>query len=146
VVELNNRKLVYVQPEKLGQSWGLVRPGVEYIRETFGDYWSCEDVYSEVRFGRSSLHIFYTSGAYDGFAVSSMQANRWTGEPEMLMWLVYCVGSTDTVDYWLENHFMKVAKSSGAFRLVFYSPRESWDVRLKKFGAKIRNIEYEIPL
>ncbi len=47
--------------------WDLVKPGLEEVKRRSGD-WRCEDIYTAIRTGISTLHIA-DADEYEGFVV-----------------------------------------------------------------------------
>ena len=68
----DHKQLTFVPPNELHDYWDLIKPGLQKVKEHSSDGWMEEDVFSELRAGRSTLHIGDVDG-YAGFIILTPQ-------------------------------------------------------------------------
>lgn len=131
-----NRKLEYVDPNRLAATWGLVRPLLE--KYTGGGDWAPEDAYSEIKAGRS--HLFLGRGGEDGFVIVSTTAD-WRGS---IFWIWFAYGERLGKFYW--PTLVEMAKEAGCTRIAFSSQLRFWKTYCAKYGFHAARTVYELEL
>lgn len=125
-----DKELRYIHPSLLHDWWDQVLPGLLKVREHSSDGWRPEDVYSEIRAGRSTLHIGLIDAQYIGFVVltplQSYDGNR------LNVWCAYAKTEHDPVALFIDD-LKEMARAINAKKLTFSSPRR-WDKRLRNYG------------
>lgn len=120
--------LTKVSPNELHAAWGVIREGLEKVRE-YSEGWIAEDVYHSLKSGFSTLFLV-TGPEYLGFAVA-YESQDWRGK-SLHLWCVYNGSDTDILANHLDD-FKKMARATGAHSITFESPR-NWERRLKGYG------------
>ena len=77
---------ITLEPSDIRQCWDEIRPGLEEIRTQMPKAcpWRLEDVYAEVVNGDAVLYR-----TEDGFAICSLQPDKYTGTRDLLIWIAY---------------------------------------------------------
>ena len=128
--------LEYIDPSKLHKVWGLVKEGMEKVRERGGDSWLVEDMYMALKNNHSTLHIGYEGAEYRGFLVLTPTVSF--DGPVLHIWALYSNGGElELLDEGLE-HIKELAKRMNAQRVTFHSPRKGWEKCGAKLGFKLR--------
>lgn len=127
-----------VPQDKLHDAWTLIRHGLAKVRRRSASRWIEEDVYAEVRAGRSTLHLAHVDGIYVGFVVLSPSQ---TFDGMVLhIWCAHNASSYDVVRLFTPE-LERLGRSIGARHLTFWSPRK-WDRKIGKVGFKANQTEY----
>ena len=87
----------------------------------------CEDIYMALRNCTSTLHLAYDGDEYDGFVVLT-ETPDYDGLT-LYIWAAYCP-TEDAVTRYLPT-IKEMARSIGAKRIRFASPRKGWAKRFK---------------
>lgn len=119
---------IKLEPCDIRAVWDEVRPGLEEIKARWpeSNTWRCEDVYAEVVAGDAVLYK-----TEDGFAVCTIQTDRWTGVPDLFIWIAY--SPPDKAGGMLKKYwpgFIEVAKRLGCKGIQtgsLHPALDSWD-------------------
>lgn len=128
-IKVPDGKLEWVSPEGLTHVWDLIFPGVLNIHARSTEGWRPEDIYTAIRTGTSALHIALAP-QYIGFIVTTLIAGY--RDKSLNIWLCFNASEADIIEMFSED-VTKLARSAGAKRITFYSPR-NWERRLKDYG------------
>lgn len=140
VVALPNvdRKLEWIAPDQITNVWDLIKPGVLNLEGRSKEGWRAEDIYAALRTGSSALHIGYGT-EYLGFMVTTLLTGY--RDKSLNIWLCFNASKEDIIDLFSED-VTEIAKTAGAKRISFYSPR-NWERRLKDYGFLPARTLYE---
>lgn len=119
--------MIYVNPSELHDIWPLIRRGLEIVAKKSEADWIPEDIYMALRQGKSTLHIDYNGDEYDGFVVIT-ETPDYHGLT-LYIWAAYCV-THNAIDRYLPT-IKEMARSVGAKKIRFGSPRKGWAKRFK---------------
>jgi len=102
---------IKLEPCNIREVWDEVRPGLERIKAEWpeSNTWRVEDVYAEVV--NENAVLYRTE---DGFAVCTLETDRWTGVTDLFIWIAYSYDDKRggiLKKYW--PSFIKSAKHSG---------------------------------
>lgn len=122
-------KLEWISPDNITHVWDLIRPGILNIEARSIEGWRAEDIYTALRTGSSALHIAY-GPEYLGFVVTTLISGY--RDKSLNIWLCFNSSDRDIINMFSEE-MTKLAKTAGAKRITFYSPR-NWERRLKDYG------------
>jgi len=105
-----------LQLTDITQCWSKIRPHIARTYERFG--WSelPEDLYSTCRTGFAQV---YTND--DDFVIVQTKVDELFGTRTLYIIFAHC-SSGDALEY-LENDLIEIAKTTGAIKLQFLSPR-----------------------
>jgi len=113
--------MIYVPPAELHRCWGFVKKGLNRVLSKSQGNWIPEDVYTALRNGTSTLHLFE-----GGFVVLTPK-NDFDGVT-LFVWIAYGKGNV------YEEQMPKlreIAKHMKARRIRFESSRPGWERRFK---------------
>jgi hypothetical protein len=127
-----------VPQDKLQEAWITVRPGLTRVRERTAPRWIEEDVYAELRAGRSTLHLGYVDGVYVGFTV--LTPSQTFDGMVLHIWCAHNASSYDVISLFTPE-LERLGRSIGARHLTFWSPRK-WDRKIAPVGFKANQTEY----
>ena len=130
--------LEFVPPDDLQSCWSVVLPGLKLVHRKSKSNWIPEDVYAQLKAGQATLHLAYVEQDYAGFVIVSVQPH-WDGK-NFHLWCGYSAGTHDVLEIFMPE-LERMARSIGAKRLTFWSPRK-WDRRISKFGYVPTQTEY----
>lgn len=130
-------EFILIQPDGLRAIWPQILVGLEKMP---AEDWISEDVYHAIRSGESALYIGTNESGYAGFIVLRQQRTEFSREPVLHVWLAHNVGDADV--FGAAQDFVKqIARSMGAKKITFGSPRIGWSKRYPLISAT-----YEVPL
>lgn len=135
--------LTFVPPNELHDYWDLVKPGLEIVRQKSSDGWLCEDVYTELRAGRSTLHIGDVEGDYAGFVV--LTPTQGYDSMRLFIWAAYNATDKDMIKEFLPE-LKSMAKKIKAKKLTFSSCRKGWDKRMAQYGFEPTFTRYDLEI
>ena len=117
--------MIHVPPSDLHRHWQYVKEGLKKVKQKSYSNWIPEDVYSALRNGTSTLHLFN-----GGFLVLTPQ-NDFDGVT-LFVWIAYGEG-----DVWKKHapEVEQMAKNMNAKRIRFHSSRDGWGRRYKKVAS-----------
>jgi hypothetical protein len=124
----------YINPADLHKHWDFVRKGCEVVKVKTGENWLPEDVYTAIKTNSAQLFMFP-----DGFCVLQNIKDAYNNENVLHLWITFHATRNDIKEAF-HAELQKIAKSIGANKITFTSPRK-WDVYS---GAKVKSINYEI--
>jgi hypothetical protein len=128
----DHKQLTFVHPNELHDYWGLVKEGLSKVRQHSSDGWMEEDVFSELRAGRSTLHIGDVNGDYAGFLILTPQ--QAFDCSILFIWCCYSVNPhVDVIDVFFPD-LQDMARKMKARKIRFLSSRKGWEKRLSQFG------------
>lgn len=130
-----------VPADRVTLVWAGLRPCFEIVRRKTNSPWLPEDVYTEIREARASLHLAFIEGALKGLFVLSAMNDRYTNERILVIWVAF---SSDPriIDPCMEE-IDKVARAAGIRRIISQSPRKGWIRRLRGHGYSQTEIVLE---
>ncbi|MDH5257872.1 MAG: hypothetical protein OEX07_07680, partial [Gammaproteobacteria bacterium] len=102
------------------KNWDEIKPRLVELKDRQNASWQVEDVYASVLYEKSFLYV-----ADEGFVIVKPQADFYTGEMELLIWIAVGIG-TGLHDKYL-NELKQMAKSFGATSLLMQSPRKGFE-------------------
>jgi len=115
---------IKIEPCSIRDEWDEIRPGLEEIKARWpkSNTWSLQDVYDTVV---NEEAVLYKSE--DGFAICALETDRWTGESDFFIWIVYSFGKENGMlrKYW--PSFIEVAKHLGCKGVQMGSCRPGFD-------------------
>jgi hypothetical protein len=117
---------VFIEPQKLREIWGWVRPRLLEVQEHSDGNWIPEDVYTDCFNGRSMLWVVTDQGKPVGFGVMQPLGDClhvWCGWGQMLMDEGF-------------RHIREIAKAGGSRRISFDSNRPGWERVARKHGFR----------
>ena len=106
--------LRYIPPHELSVWWEEVKPGLEIVRKRSGD-WLCEDIYTAIKTGVSTLHLVPNEGFVVLTPLTSLSGKS------LEITAAYSRGREHIFDYLPEME--RMARAIGAKELVFSSTR-----------------------
>jgi hypothetical protein len=129
-------KTYKLEPSDIRQCWDEVRPGLEQIKADMAKActWRLEDVYAECVKGDAVLYR-----TEDGFAVCTLETDRFTGTSDLLIWIAYSYRPEKSgllTKYW--PSFIEVAKHLGCKGIQTQSMHpalDSWGVMDKLYST-----------
>lgn len=121
----------WVNPDKLRGVWGLVRAGLEKVRDSTSESWIPEDAYLAIMAGSSHLHLGMVGDKYQGFLVTTPQQT--VDGKALHIWVCYSVAGESLLDQGI-TQIEEWARTMQASRITFYSPRRGWDKAGEKIG------------
>lgn len=80
---------ITLEPQNIRDFWDEILPGLLEIKERWpaANTWRPEDVYAEVVNGNAVLYR-----TEDGWAICTLETDRWTGQSDLFIWLAYAHG------------------------------------------------------
>lgn len=130
------RTLEYVDPRDMFDVWtGIVKPVMVDHLAKYGSSWLVEDVYMELKLGKSQLFLG-NSGA-DGFAIFSRTEDSKGG----VFWVWFAYGPGMGSVYF--DQIVGIAKGAGCNRLAFSSPLPFWEKHASTYGFEEKRKIYE---
>jgi hypothetical protein len=123
-----------LEPSDIRQCWDEVRPGLEAIKTNMAKActWRVEDVYAACV--NNDAVLYRTE---DGFAVCTLEPDRFTGDTDLLIWIAYSYkpeSSGTLTKYW--PSFIEVAARLGCRGIQTQSLHpalDSWGVMDKLY-------------
>lgn len=115
-----------VVPQDLSKWWDWVSQGVTKIRDLCDEPWRQEDVYANLKAGRSTLFIFWEAQTPVGFIVLELMQDPSSGRPYLNCWLMHLVNRTDGVRQDLCGFLDDCARKAHCKTVRFVSPRKGW--------------------
>ena len=134
------RELKPMPQQDLHACWALVKEGLKEVKEHSTQDWIAEDIYSAIRANSSWLYLGLVQHAYVGFCVLTPTVGY---ACKMLhVWCVYNATDLDVIALFADE-LEKIARSIGARKITFLSPRPGWERRLKGYGFRPGDTLYE---
>lgn len=126
--------LSYVNPLQLSKVWHIVKPGIEEILDDLNadlenELWTPEDVYTSIKTGESVLWM-----SDEGFLVSQVQTDRYTGTKKFFLWIGYSFSPTSDIIITNISQVEGIAKHLGCEIIVFNTSRDGFRKVSKTFG------------
>lgn len=126
--------LSYVNPLQLSKVWHIVKPGIEEIlddlnKDLENELWTPEDVYTSIKTGESTLWM-----SDEGFLVSQVQSDRYTGTKKFFLWIGYSFSPTSDIIITNVSQVEGIAKHLGCEIIVFNTSRDGFRKVSKTFG------------
>lgn len=126
--------LSYVNPLQLSKVWHIVKPGIEEIlddlnKDLENELWTPEDVYTSIKTGESVLWM-----SDEGFLVSQVQSDRYTGTKKFFLWIGYSFSPTSDIIITNISQVEGIAKHLGCEIIVFNTSRDGFRKVSKTFG------------
>lgn len=109
-------------PGKLNRDWPWVKDGIEVIRKRCNAEWLAEDLYCQIKTGKSSL---YVNEAMNAFGIIRPIENPYTGEPGLEILDAYAPIGEDTDA--LMDDIEELAKSKGYVFIQMDSIRKGFE-------------------
>lgn len=129
---LDGRYVTPVSPSDIHLHWPKIRPKIERLLRFGTDGYVVEDVFTFLRNGVATLYADAT-----GFAVLQLLPNYYG--KRLHVWIV----QTDADPKVYMERLDALAKSHGADRITFESPRKGWARRAERLGFKPSRVIYE---
>lgn len=126
--------LSYVNPLQLSKVWHIVKPGIEEILDDLNkdleqELWTPEDVYTSIKTSESILWM-----SDEGFLVSQVQTDRYTGTKKFFMWIGYSFSPTSDIIITNISQVEGIAKHLGCEIILFNTSRDGFRKVSKTFG------------
>lgn len=132
--------LILVNPAELRAHWPVISAALDAVIEATSPDWIREDVYHQVRIGRSFAHLIFSGGQYKALFILTEEREEFSGKPSLHIWIAHNSGDPAAYEFGLEQIKAR-ARHMGATRLTLESPRRGWAKRFPLVSAT-----YEVPL
>lgn len=132
---------VLVTPDALRAHWPRIKASLEAVRsKAEAEDWIDEDVYHAIKSGQSACHIVVGDTGYEGLLVTSLIQAEFSREPVFHVWIAHSLGEASAIDDGIDLIY-RMARSAGAKKITFGSPRLGWQKRFRLLSAV-----YEVPM
>lgn len=132
----------YVPPESLVFEWEKVKTGLARVKQHSSEDWLPEDVYMSLKLNNSSLYIAEDKdGEYLGFLI--LQILPMFHGKRLHVWCAYSNDDKPLLRLFLRQ-MHELAKTAGASKITFTSPREEWMTVGKRGGFRPSQTTFEL--
>jgi GNAT superfamily N-acetyltransferase len=115
--------------------WARIKPEIDRLLRFGSDGYVTEDVFVFLRNGVATLYV--NDGEWAGFAILQLLPNYYG--KRLHCWIVQT--TSDPKEYM--DKLIAIAKSHGADRITFESPRKGWARRAERLGFTAARVVYE---
>jgi hypothetical protein len=132
-----------IKPEHICGEWDRVRAGLVLLKERSVEDWLPEDVYMAIKAQNAALYVAEDAGGYRGFLI--LQILPMFHSQRLHVWCAYSATDTPMLRLFL-GALKDIATQHGIKKITFNSPRDEWEVVVKRGGFKATYTTYQLEI